>query len=401
MIKPKKHPREEERLTVLHRYGILDTMAEQAYDDITKIASAICGTSIAVISFVDKDRQWFKSTIGLDAKETPKDVAFCAHAILESSTFVVNDATRDPRFVNNPLVTSEPHIRFYAGAPLKSLEGLNLGTICVIDQKPMQITPEQAEVLQSLSRQVMMLLELRYNLLKMNLVSHELKEANDKINQLVGVVAHDLKNPLGNIYSLTELIEDETSREELDEYIRLIKLSSSNSLEMVQNILEMSAIESGKIQIQKTPQSIHELLKESWNMVAHLARKKAITHVIQGDDAEVSVDRQRIIQTFCNLLTNAIKFSHHGSTINLSIVTEAEKLSLSIKDHGVGMSEAQMKNLFDPTKATSTKGTSGESGTGYGLPLVAQIISLHEGTIDVLSEVGVGTTFVIKLPLKA
>lgn len=400
MITPNRHPKEFERQQVLERYKILDTMAEQAYDDITKIAAAICGTSIAVISLVDKDRQWFKSAVGLGVSETPRDIAFCAHAILDSNLLIVNDATKDNRFHDNPLVTDAPFIRFYAGAQLQSPEGLNLGTLCVIDPQPMELSANQYDVLRSLSRQVMMLLELRYNLSQLSSISSDLKNTNDKMNQLVGIVAHDLRNPLGNIHSLAEMIDETTSKNELEEYIRLIKLSSSSCSEMVQNILEMSALETGKIRIQKSMQSVKELFNEAWRTTAHLSEKKSITALVDGDDAQLLVDRQRIIQTLCNLLTNAIKFSHPGSIINFTISADDSQVTLSIRDKGVGMSDKQIRSLFDPTKATSTMGTSGEVGTGYGLPLVAQIVSLHGGIIEVKSEESIGSEFLLKFPRK-
>ena len=150
------------RLNALLRYSILDTAAEQAYDDITRIAAFITQSPIALISLVDRDRQWFKSRIGMAASETPREMSFCSHAIEKpSSLFVIPDALADERFSENPLVTGNPKIRFYCGAPLVTAENHALGTLCVIDNVPRQLTNEQTEMLQALSRQVMVLLELR------------------------------------------------------------------------------------------------------------------------------------------------------------------------------------------------------------------------------------------------
>lgn len=147
-------PREEKRLDALRAYGLLDTAAELEYDDITRIAAAICGTPISLVSLVDERRQWFKSRHGIDATETPREWAFCSYAIRGTDAFIVPDAAQDQRFVDNPLVTGEPRIRYYAGAPLIDAEGQALGTLCVIDRKPRELTLEQLDTLACLSRQV-------------------------------------------------------------------------------------------------------------------------------------------------------------------------------------------------------------------------------------------------------
>lgn len=172
---------EEARLEALRQYNILDTPREHSYDDITTLAAFICDVPIALISLVDAERQWFKSKVGLDVQETGRDISFCAHAILDSGVMMVNDAACDKRFADNPLVTGEPGIRFYAGVPLVTPQGHPLGTLCVIDRKPRTLSDHQVKTLEALARQVVVQLELQR-------VSSQLAAALEKIELMAGLI---------------------------------------------------------------------------------------------------------------------------------------------------------------------------------------------------------------------
>ena len=178
---PPVSEQEAARLEALRRYRVLDTAPEQAFDDITRLASFICQAPIALMSLVDSERQWFKAKVGLQTAETHRNLAFCAHTIFHAKLLVVEDATMDDRFAANPLVTGEPHIRFYAGAPLLTPEGHGLGSLCVIDRQPRQLSLDQTSALEAMARLVVTQLELRR-------VSHELADTAANLKTLGGLL---------------------------------------------------------------------------------------------------------------------------------------------------------------------------------------------------------------------
>jgi GAF domain-containing protein len=178
-MKPPVPENEGARLETLHQYEILDTDPEESFNDLTRLAAFICDTPIALISLVDSNRQWFMSRVGMDARETSRDVSFCAHAILQDGPCIVRDALDDERFRSNPMVLSDPYIRFYAGSPLVSPEGFKIGTLCVIDREPRQLSREQVASLKVLGNQIITQLDLRREVLWLKRALTKQEQASD------------------------------------------------------------------------------------------------------------------------------------------------------------------------------------------------------------------------------
>ena len=193
---------EKARLQALRKYRILDTDPEKAFDDLTILASHICETPVALISLIDSDRQWFKSKVGVNISETPREVSFCSRAIEQSELFVVPDASKDPRFSSNPFVVSEPKIRFYAGAPFCSSDGHPLGTLCVVDLVPRELSPGQENALLALSRQVQAQFELRKNLMELRVALDERDRAETERDRTIV----DLREALEHVQRLSGLL---------------------------------------------------------------------------------------------------------------------------------------------------------------------------------------------------
>jgi GAF domain-containing protein len=183
---PQPIKNEAARVAALHKYAILDTEPEQAFDDLVLLASFICKTPMALISLVDEARQWFKAKVGVSISETPREIAFCATAIQQPDILVVPDTLNDERFRNNPFVVSEPNVRFYAGVPLIDEEGHALGTICVLDCTPREFDPDQQAALKALSRIVLAQIEFRRNLILLKeALNDRTKEEHERQSELI------------------------------------------------------------------------------------------------------------------------------------------------------------------------------------------------------------------------
>ena len=398
MIKHAKYSKKEgeeiDRLLELDSYAILDTAPEVDFDKIADLAAEICETPIALISFVDEKRQWFKAHHGLKTTETAREHSFCAHAIKDpKQVLIIKDARKDDRFKDNSLVTGEPHVVFYAGVPLISENNFPLGTLCVIDHQPKTLTETQLKALSALSVSVTNLLKLRKNKILLTEALDDALEKKDELEQFAFIAAHDLKSPLKNIASITQLFSDENNaklNEEGKEMLNLIHLSSEKLSQLIDGILEYSRSEN-VLKEEKSKINLEDLKKD---ILVMLGFNHHLEIELKTDLKEIQINKIAIEQILINLIANAVKYSDKDIVkIEMDIYDPPTYYEFYLKDNGPGIAKENLGKIFDLYENIGAKDKFGEKGTGIGLATVKKLVERLGGEISVESEIGKGTKF--------
>lgn len=384
---------EQERLSSLFEYNILDTLPEQDFDDITKIASEICATPVALITFIDEDRQWFKSKRGLpdEVKSTTREVAFCSHAILQpEEIMVVPDAKNDERFADNPFVTGPENVNFYAGVPLLSDKGYPMGTLCVLDNKPREISAEQRQTLKILANQVMRLLELHRKNEELTKNRAQLKNANTELEKFADVVAKDIKSPLKNIMMLSEMmLKGYGNKIDADgqQMLSNIKYSAGRLEKLTNDVLSHSR-KMYDIDEEKQHFSFSNLINEL--TVKHQWSDLTVIK-INADDDNIYSYKSLIARILENLLENAILHNQkHTKKIDVGLTHDKWHYTITVTDNGDGIAFEQLRKIFDlfyVGRETTN------SHSGLGLATVKELTEKLGGKIQVSSDEGNGSTF--------
>lgn len=384
MEKPNIPVNEAGRLNALNEYHILDTLPETDLNNITKLASEICQTPISLISLVDQDRQWFKAKKGLEANETPRHVAFCAHAInTPNQPFIVNDSRIDERFSDNPLVTESPNVVFYAGIPLVNPDGFALGTLCIIDNEPRELTLQQSEALSILAAQVINIFELRKKNREFENAKNTLEQRNKELEKFASVVSHDIRSPLSNIISAIELFYLNYG-DKLDskgiKLLNLIKGVSFKLKDMVQGILEY---------YQSDPKLLHDAeeinLKVLLESILSLIETPPNLKIVLPD-ATISHQKSVLMQIFLNLITNSIRYNDKMQPeIEIRFKDQGSQYWFEVKDNGIGIQADQKEKIFNLFTTLNSKDTKGNYSSGIGLATVKKLINNQNGKIRVES----------------
>lgn len=384
---------EKERIQKLYTYDILDTPGEITFDKIATLAAQIFNTPIAQITFVDNERVFFKSNISpLAATEIDRKDSFCSTAILKDGVTLFEDLLAEPNLQENPFVTMQNGVRFYVGAPLKTPEGLKLGTVCVLDVKPRKVTAQQLQMLETLSSIVMDELELKLA------TRRALYTQTDMMNRIV----HDLKNPNTTISLSAELIKKKANEPKIViDFADRIKNASNNVLTCLNNLLDLSQIENACLKLQIKEIDILQILNTTKRNFELLAQQKGQTITIVCDcNAIISVDETRIQEAFENLLSNALKYTYPNSEITIKVSKLENDLLVEFKDQGQGLIAEDMNKLFVKFARLSALPTGKEHSNGIGLSIVKMLIELHNGKVWAESEgKNKGASFFISLPI--
>ena len=397
MISAPVHPEEARRLETLRRYRLLDTSAEAVFDDLVQVASVVAGCPISLVSLVDVERQWFKSAVGLGATETPRDVAFCAHAILEpGQVFEIPDATQDVRFADNPLVAGSPDIRFYAGVPLVVGNGMPLGTLCVIDRQPHKLTLVQREALLRLARQVVNQMEIR---LQRDEALADLRAKSD----FLAMVSHEIRTPMNGVVGMTGLLLAGKLDSQQREIAGTIRNCADSLLVLVNDILDSAKLEAGRLELEEVAFDPLQVIEEAASLLAEAAQAKGLGLEVVLDPALPAVvrgDPGRIRQVLVNLLGNAVKFTTSGMVSVVARYGDGH-LTVAVQDSGIGMDDAALARLFKPFVQADASIARRYGGTGLGLTITKRLCEMMQGRIEVASRPGAGSCFTVSLPLPA
>lgn len=400
MFAPQIPINERERLNALLSYQILDSAPEKDFDDIVKLASEICQTPISMITLIDKERSWFKATVGIDSdfKESMREISFCAHAINNpNEAFIISNAAEDSRFKDHPFVTHDLKVRSYVGVPLVDPDGFALGSLCVVDIKPRNLDEFQLLSLEKLANQVIKLLQLRKKNLQLQENHNNLLSRYKDLEQFATVVSHDIKSPLSNIMMLSRLLQ-ENNADQLDEdgkqMIEYISKSAEELKKLVDAILVYYKYDNENVDTTETI-FFNDFLKY---IIKIVDTKNDFEFVLPKNNSTFHSNKMALGQVLYNLISNSIKYNDKPKAIIEIDFRETETHNIiSVIDNGIGIAKENFDKIFNIFENLGKSDRYEAKGTGIGLSTVQKLIYKLNGKIEVKSELGKGSTFTILL----
>jgi len=392
---------EAERLVALQSYDIIDSGEEKDFDAIASIASAICGTPISLITFIDDKRQWFKSHIGTDLTENFRDLSFCTYAIAgPDEIMIVPDALQDERFATNPVVT-EANVTFYAGVPLINEDGFALGTLCVLDQQSHDFSEAQVEALKALAKQVVDKIELQRKVSTLEKTNQELINANVLIQKFASMAAHDIKNPLSSIKLTSQALRTRQEILQSEGCLRLVNMNVSATDNLLVLVDEMMAYSKDPSLLLQKKQDF-ELNQLIGKIISLLVVPDTIKIELPAGRHPINYSLIAIEQILINLLSNAIRYNDKTEgLIQIRFKEGTDYYQLEIEDNGMGIPEAYLDKIFLNNFTLKVTDRFNSQGSGIGLATVKDLLYLLDSSISVKSTLGLGSIFTVTLKSKA
>ncbi len=398
--------REAERFATLGEYGLLDTAAEPAFDGLTALAAQITAAPIALIALVDRDRRWFTSRLGLSTAEPALEASFCAHVVAADAALEIADAAADPRFTGDRLGLDEPHLRFYAGVPLRTPDGHAIGALCVIDRVPRTLTEPQRQAMALLAAQATTLLGLRREARTAAQLAAraQRQERMLAMGALVAGIGHELNNPLSYLLGNVDLAIEELQAlagpgpsgplDDVLDALRDAHAGADRIREIVRALRALVHADRAPV-----PTMVAPVVETAIRVALHELRPRATVVAALAPTAPVLADEARLTQVLVNLLLNAAQaFPTSSPSDNRIVVSSrliAGRLELAISDNGPGIAPAVLPRIYDPFFTTRRSGPR----MGLGLSICHSIVASLDGELACETEVGAGTTFRVRLPL--
>lgn len=383
---------EQSRLEKLRDYKILDTHSEDTFDMIALMAAQVFNGADAFITFIDRDRVFIKSNLSqLDLMEVEREASLASLVVLNDNPTVFSDTQQVHFLKNNFYVALEGGVRFFAGVPLKTPEGYNVGALCVAGPAPGKATEQQLDMLKTLSKIIIDKLEnrLRYR-----------KSVESQID-LVNITLHEIKNPLASINLANDILRKDSSKKE--KMTDMIKSSVSRIQTKLHEFLKQSEQEEKEVVLQIEEVDLKELFTRALNNFDLLAHRKKQVIELECDEflPIIECDKAKIADVLHNLISNAIKYSYHGSTIKITATEAGGTVRIEVKDNGQGLDENDVVRLFTKFAKLSSKPTGKETSNGLGLSITKSLVELHRGTIEAKSAgKEKGTSFIVTLPVR-
>lgn len=408
--------RDPQRLAMVESIGLLDTVTEEPYDRISRLASRMMGTPIATVTLIDRDRQFYKACVGIPepmstTRETSLDYSFCKHTIALGTPLVIADTLLDERVAQIPSVT-QFNVRAYAGVPLL-VSGQAVGTLCVMDLRPRSWTDTEVETLIDLAATVMTEIKLRMTVGELEVMSEvagaargEAEQANRAKGEFLAMISHDLRTPLNAIGGYCDLLElgihGPVTDGQMDMLTR-IKSAEKHLESLITEVLTFSQLEAGTETITLAAVSVEPVLREVQSLVRPQLDVKGLEFIYRGCDpaALVTADEGKLKRIVVNLLTNAIKFTPRNGHVTLAWRDDGSRIVIAVQDTGVGIAADRIGTIFDPFVQIPGQKSINPDGVGLGLAIGSRLAQAMGGSLTATSALGEGTLFELALPRSA